>query len=702
MYTLRLLLEVAFRNLFKSWVNLIIGGIIFFATFLVVTGGALLDSVNSSMSRSIIGSIAGHVQVYSDRSKEELALFGAMGGETDVAAIDSFAPIRTALEKHPNVQTVVPMGTNGALITSGNTVDLTLARLRDLYRKTRTEGETPELREQIDSLKAHVRQLADLVQDELQTRRTMLREDTVEPAELEALARARSEEFWANFDKDPLASLEFLENRLAPQVVDGDLLYIRYVGTDLDAFQKSFDRMQIVDGQAVPQGQRGMLLSKYFYEEFLKLKTARRMDLIKEARDTNKKTIALDPLLQRYVKENSTQTREIVFQLDPIKTKQATARLQEILGTQETDLSKLLSTFLAVTDENFDARYKQFYEQLVPLLDLYRIKMGQSLTITAFTRTGYVQSVNVPIYGTYQFSGLEKSPLAGAVNLMDLISFRELYGYLTEEKKAEIALLKQKSGVPEVARENAEEALFGESASTALVADATPGLIDESEQIGSTTAALRSEDLVKRIYSKKELDEGMVLSAAVILKDPDKLDQTLAELQQSQELKDLKLRAVSWQKAAGLIGQFTLLMKAVLWIIIVILFAVVLAIINNAVMMATIQRVREVGTMRAIGAQRTFILSMILLETVVLGLVFGGLGAGAGSALITYLGDVGIPAGSEEMYFFFSGPRLLPTLGADNLITAFVLVVGVSVFSTLYPAFLATRVSPVTAMQTDE
>jgi ABC-type antimicrobial peptide transport system permease subunit len=194
----------------------------------------------------------------------------------------------------------------------------------------------------------------------------------------------------------------------------------------------------------------------------------------------------------------------------------------------------------------------------------------------------------------------------------------------------------------------------------------------------------------------------MVLSAAVILKDPDKLDQTLAELQQSQELKDLKLRAVSWQKAAGLIGQFTLLMKAVLWIIIVILFAVVLAIINNAVMMATIQRVREVGTMRAIGAQRSFILSMILLETVVLGLVFGGLGAGAGSALITYLGNVGIPAGSEEMYFFFSGPRLLPTLGADNLITAFVLVVGVSLFSTLSPAFLATRVSPVTAMQTDE
>jgi ABC-type antimicrobial peptide transport system permease subunit len=701
MTTLGLLLQVAFRNLFKSWINLIIGGIILFATFLVVTGGALLDSIDSSMSRSIIGSISGHLQVYSDKSKEELALFGGMGGETDIAAIDSFAPIKAAIEKHPNVQTVVPMGTNGALITSGNTVDLTLARLRDLYRKVQTEGETPERREQIDSLKAHVRRLAELLQEEQKTRLALLREGALDPAEQEALVKARSEAFWADFEKAPLDSLEFLENQLAPQVADGDLLYIRYVGTDLDAFQKSFDRMQIVDGQPVPSGKRGMLLSKFFYEEFLKLKTARRMDLIKEGREAQR-LIATDPLLQRYVKENSTQPREIVFQLDPIKAKQATARLQDILSSKETDLSKLLSEFLTVTDENFDARYKQFYEQLVPLLDLYRLKMGDSLTITAFSRTGYVQSVNVPIYGTYQFSGLEKSPLAGAVNLMDLVSFRDLYGYLTEDKKAEIAQLKQKSGAAEVRREDAEAALFGEEAPNTLVAEATPGLIDENEQIGSNAEALRKEDLLKRVYAKSEIENGMVLSAAIILKDPTKLDATLAELSQSQEIKDLKLRVVSWQKAAGLIGQFVLMMRMVLWGIIVILFVVVLAIINNAVMMATLQRVREVGTMRAIGAQRTFILSMILLETIVLGLVFGGVGAGLGSGLITFLGNVGIPAGSDELYFFFSGPRLLPTLGADNLITAFVLVVGVSLFSTFYPAFLATRVSPVTAMQTDE
>jgi ABC-type lipoprotein release transport system permease subunit len=164
----------------------------------------------------------------------------------------------------------------------------------------------------------------------------------------------------------------------------------------------------------------------------------------------------------------------------------------------------------------------------------------------------------------------------------------------------------------------------------------------------------------------------------------------------------MKLRVVSWQDAAGFIGQFVTMIRMVLWGIIVILFVVVLAIINNAMMMATIQRSREVGTLRAIGAQRSFILSMVLVETVVLGLVFGGVGAAAGSGLIGWLGSVGIPASSDEMYFFFSGPRLLPTLSASNLIVAFILVVGVSLLSTFYPAFMATRVSPVTAMQSDE
>ena len=59
-----------------------------------------------------------------------------------------------------------------------------------------------------------------------------------------------------------------------------------------------------------------------------------------------------------------------------------------------------------------------------------------------------MQSVNVQVYGTFQFQGLEKSPLAGALNLMDLVSFRELYGFLSGEKLAEIRQLQKAARRP--------------------------------------------------------------------------------------------------------------------------------------------------------------------------------------------------------------------------------------------------------------
>src|ERR1700723_3585141 len=79
--TLRVLIQIAFRNLFASGMKtLIVGGIVFSGALIVTVGGSLLDSVVSGMSRSIIGTLAGDIQVYSAQSKEDLALFGNMGG----------------------------------------------------------------------------------------------------------------------------------------------------------------------------------------------------------------------------------------------------------------------------------------------------------------------------------------------------------------------------------------------------------------------------------------------------------------------------------------------------------------------------------------------------------------------------------------------------------------------------------------------
>ena len=702
-----ILLRIALRNLFASKLNLVIGGIIFAGTLLVVVGGALLDSMDQSMSRSIIGSVAGHIQVYSAKSKDPIALYGAMGSEADLTAIDDFSKIKNALESVPDVKRVVPMGINAALITSGNTVDIALEKLRDLVRRREQGPVNPEIEAKYQSQKEYIRQILRVLQRDMKKHEVLLSDKAVDPENVAALQRASSEDFWSSFDRDPLNHLEFLENRIAPQASDADLIYLRYLGTDLDEFQKSFDRLKIVDGQPVPTGRRGFLFTKYFYENFLKLKAARRLDRIKQTVvDQGKRIITstqkggLPSEAERLLKENQAQTQEIVLQLDRIKTETAVERLRSELGSSESDLDALLRQFFEMDDSNFGRRYRFFYDQLAPLLEMYRIRVGDVLTIKAFTRSGYVQSVNVPVYGTFQFRGMEDAALAGSLNLIDLVSFRDLYGYLSADKIEEVNQLKKIAGAQTIERSRAEEELFGTARK--VVAEATPGVIDESNEGPGDLRALRREELLRRVYSAQELEHGVVLNAAVILKDPRRLKQTMRQIEAVSNREKLDLKVVSWQTAAGLVGQFVSLAKLALYIAVFIIFIVALVIINNAMMIAMLQRVHEIGTMRAIGAQRSFVLRLVLTEILVLGMVFGTTGAATGSLIVKWLGHVGIAAPNDWFYFFFSGPRLHPWLTAGNLIAAFIIVLLVSAFSTLYPALLATRVAPVRAMQAEE
>ena len=716
--------QIAFRNLFASRLKtIIVGGIIFFGALLVVAGNSLLDSLDASMSRSVIGSVAGHIQVYSSKSKDALEVMGSMTmGDADLAPLDDFARVRQTLLSVPNVKSVVPMGISGALVTSGNTIDVALGKLRDAYRKKLAGGLAPaeatKLGAQIEAEKGHVRQIVSVLQGDLKNLKAVIDARAISAEDAESVNRAASDLFWAGFDKDPLGSLEFLENRIATQAADADLLFIRYVGTDLDTFSRSFDRMQIVDGTAVPPGKRGFLFSKFVYEDQLKLKSAHRLDQIRDARDARGSLIAKDLDLQRLVRENVAQVREIVLQLDAISTADFRAKLQKELSSQITDLGALLATFFETDDQNFDQRYRFFYRELAPSLELYRIRIGDTLTIKAFTRSGYVQSVNLRVYGTFQFQGLEKSTLAGALNLMDLVSFRELYGFLTADKLKEIQQLQKAAGAHEVSRENAEAELFGakateddtqaqdrtgEKTGKTIVAQATPGV---SPEIPDLTAGLgqrlRREDLVDRVYAPGETERGVVLNAAVILDNPKTIPQTIAAIEAAGQRDGMPLKAISWQKASGIIGQFIMLARIVLYVAILIIFLIALVIINNALVMATLERVQEIGTLRAIGAQRRFILAMLVIEAIVVGLIFGTIGAGVGAAVVTVVGKIGIPAKSDIWFFFFSGPRLHPFLGTTNLVVAFAAVLLVSAFSSFYPAWLAMRVTPRQAMQSED
>jgi len=107
---------------------------------------------------------------------------------------------------------------------------------------------------------------------------------------------------------------------------------------------------------------------------------------------------------------------------------------------------------------------------------------------------------------------------------------------------------------------------------------------------------------------------------------------------------------------------------------------------------SVMERIREIGTMKAIGAQNSFILSLFLSEAVMIGM-FGatlGLLLGIAGGYVLIAGFAGQDPGSSGLT-----PVFLPA----DLASVWVLSVGLSVIAGSYPAWKASRLPPIMALR---
>ncbi len=708
MSTLRLLLQISLRSVTAHKVkSLIVGGLLTAGTALLVFGFAVLSSIERALEGSVTASLSGQFQVYDKEAEDPLELFGGFGGGlADLGEIEDFGKVEQTLLGVDGVAAVVPMGIVNTTVFAPTELDSVLGEIREAV----TAGRLEEAR----ALKPQVRRIAETFKAQQDLRLALTSDPDAVERDKAALATVTAEDFWAPFaaPADPalspdtaamLSALDYLDTKVAPLAADGRLLYLRTIGTDLEQFKTSFDRFYIAKGEAVPPGERGFLISNRTYERIIKNRVARELDDIKVKITEKGQTIAEDELLREQVARNARQFPRVVFQLSPQDAQTLTEELRAYLGDAQADLDPLVERFLTMDDQNFLERYDWFYAHIAPRIRLYDIPIGSTITLRSFTKSGYLKTVNVKVWGTYEFRGLEKSDLASASNLTDLVTFRALFGKMSAEQQAELADIKASMGVTEVGRENAEDALFG-GGEPLEVAVAEPAANPDMSAGAPAAPELNVETagLIDDHFTQEQLRSGLVLNAAVLLKDPKATAEMQPKIQKAIDDAGLRVQMLDWLSASGTVGQLIFVMRGILGLSFLVIFGVALIIISNALAMATRDRASEIGTMRAIGARRLVVIGMMMLETAVLGLLSGALGAGLGVGLVSLLGKVGIPAPSDQIVFLFAGSRLYPTWEPMQVVTGLVLVVVVAVVSTIYPAVLAALVPPIVAMQGKE
>ncbi|MGE0067575.1 MAG: FtsX-like permease family protein, partial [Solirubrobacterales bacterium] len=112
--------------------------------------------------------------------------------------------------------------------------------------------------------------------------------------------------------------------------------------------------------------------------------------------------------------------------------------------------------------------------------------------------------------------------------------------------------------------------------------------------------------------------------------------------------------------------------------------------ILNSFNMTVLQRIREIGTLRALGASRRRIASSVVGEAMVLALIGCLLGLGLGVALAEVL--------AAAMRSFFGLPLAALDITAGAAIAAIVVGLLATVAGALYPALRAGRIAPIKAL----
>jgi len=125
------------------------------------------------------------------------------------------------------------------------------------------------------------------------------------------------------------------------------------------------------------------------------------------------------------------------------------------------------------------------------------------------------------------------------------------------------------------------------------------------------------------------------------------------------------------------------------------LIAVVLVSIMNVMIMAVYERIREIGTIAAIGTLPGKILSMFVLEGLFLGTMGALVGDLIGVIIILILNRVGITFDFGRQ----TGLVLSATIGPMNVVVISLIVIFISVVASLQPAFKASRMEPIKALR---
>ena len=162
---------------------------------------------------------------------------------------------------------------------------------------------------------------------------------------------------------------------------------------------------------------------------------------------------------------------------------------------------------------------------------------------------------------------------------------------------------------------------------------------------------------------------------------------------------DWPVQVADWRHAAGSTALYLFWMRKIFNIGIVIVLSAGFIIVNNSLVINILDRTREIGTLRAIGAKKRFISLQCMIENIILTLTSGVTGVICGTICTHFINKANIVLNNTFLVQLFGSEAIKVYVNSGNVLKLFVLVLALALLGWIYPVINALKVSPIDAIQ---
>jgi len=159
-----------------------------------------------------------------------------------------------------------------------------------------------------------------------------------------------------------------------------------------------------------------------------------------------------------------------------------------------------------------------------------------------------------------------------------------------------------------------------------------------------------------------------------------------------------QLDLTTWSDEISYMAWVTMALDLIAFVVLSILALIIGGGLMNSVWMSVRERTKEIGTMRAIGASRTFVAQLFVVEAMLLGGLASICGTGLGALLLSVINHLNLPIVDDGTRLFLMANTVHIPVHLEQLISASLVLMMITGAAALYPSWKAARMRPIEAL----